>query len=249
MSATALRGWLLVACAAVLATTGCRNVPGRPGPNSAVPRPEDVTDFKTLYSENCAACHGVEGKQGAAISLANPVYLGIAGVANLQHVTAAGVPGSLMPGFSKAAGGMLTDQQVEIIAEGMVSNWGNPGALGGQTAPPYASSKAGNAANGQQAYATYCARCHGADGTGAKVGSTQVGSGRIGSIVDPAYLALISDQGLRSIVIAGLPDSGMPDWRSDAPGHAMSDEEIGDVVAWLAAHRMATPGQPYGGHR
>jgi cytochrome c oxidase cbb3-type subunit 3/ubiquinol-cytochrome c reductase cytochrome c subunit len=209
-----------------------------------VPRPEDVTDFKTLYSENCAACHGVEGRQGAAISLANPVYLGIAGVANLQHITASGVPGSLMTGFSKAAGGMLTDQQVEIIAEGMVSNWGNTGALGGQPSPPYASSKAGNAANGQQAYATYCARCHGADGAGAKVGSTQVGS-----IVDPAYLALISDQGLRSIVIAGVPDSGMPNWRSDEPGHAMSDQEIGDVVAWLAAHRTATPGQPYGAHR
>ena len=65
MSATALRGWLLMACAAVLATTGCRNVPGRPGPNSAVPRPEDVTDFKTLYSENCAACHGVPGEDVA----------------------------------------------------------------------------------------------------------------------------------------------------------------------------------------
>ena len=72
-----------MACAAVLATTGCRNVPGRPGPNSAVPRPEDVTDFKTLYSENCAACHGVEGRHGAAISLANPVYLAT-NASNLQ---------------------------------------------------------------------------------------------------------------------------------------------------------------------
>jgi cytochrome c oxidase cbb3-type subunit 3/ubiquinol-cytochrome c reductase cytochrome c subunit len=72
-----------------------------------------------------------------------------------------------------------------------------------------------------------------------------------GSLVDPAFLALISDQGLRSIIIAGQPEQGMPDWRSDVTGpqaHAMTDPEIADIVAWLAAHRVATPGQPYKQH-
>jgi mono/diheme cytochrome c family protein len=239
-----LKGWLVVACVAVLATTGCRDVPGRPGPGSVVPRPDQVTDFKTLYSENCTACHGVEGHHGAAFSLANPAFLAAASVNDIDQIVGAGMPGTLMPGFSKEAGGMLTDQQVLIIAQGLESNWGNPGALGGQMPPPLVSGTQGNAANGQQVYTTYCARCHGADGTGAKVGNTQ-----IGSIVNPAYLALISNQGLRTEVIAGLPDSGMPDWRSDAPGHPMTDQEISDVVAWLAGHRTATPGQPYGAHQ
>ena len=33
--------------------------------------------FGTLYAQNCAACHGVEGRGGASIALANPVYLAI----------------------------------------------------------------------------------------------------------------------------------------------------------------------------
>jgi cytochrome c oxidase cbb3-type subunit 3/ubiquinol-cytochrome c reductase cytochrome c subunit len=70
----------------------------------------------------------------------------------------------------------------------------------------------------------------------------------MGSLVDPAYLALISDQGLRSLIIAGQPEDGMPDWRSDRTGagsRAMTDKEVTDIVAWLASHRVATPGQPY----
>jgi cytochrome c oxidase cbb3-type subunit 3/ubiquinol-cytochrome c reductase cytochrome c subunit len=69
-----------------------------------------------------------------------------------------------------------------------------------------------------------------------------------GSLVDPAYLALISDQGLRSLILAGQPQDGMPDWSSDMTGagsRAMTDQEIADTVAWLASHRIATPGQPY----
>jgi hypothetical protein len=66
----------------------------------------------------------------------------------------------------------------------------------------------------------------------------------MGSIVDGSYLALISDQGLRSITIAGRPDEGMPDWRSDG-AQPLTDQQITDIVAWLASKRTANPGQPY----
>ncbi len=72
-----------------------------------------------------------------------------------------------------------------------------------------------------------------------------------GSIIDPAYLALVSDQGLRSTIIAGQPEQGMPDWRSDLTGtgaRAMTDQEVTDTVAWMTSHRIATPGQPYHQH-
>jgi mono/diheme cytochrome c family protein len=112
---------------------------------------------------------------------------------------------------------------------------------------PYASSETGDAVKGQASYTTFCARCHGADGTGLSVSkSTQTGS-----IVDPAYLALVSDQGLRSTIIAGWPDQGMPDWRSDMIGanaRAMTDQEITNTVAWITSHRITAPGQPYQQH-
>ena len=40
--------------------------------------PDEILDFATLYAENCSGCHGAEGRGGAAIALANPVYLAIA---------------------------------------------------------------------------------------------------------------------------------------------------------------------------
>jgi cytochrome c oxidase cbb3-type subunit 3/ubiquinol-cytochrome c reductase cytochrome c subunit len=67
----------------------------------------------------------------------------------------------------------------------------------------------------------------------------------MGSIVDPTYLALITDQGLRDIVVSGLPGEGMPDWRGDATGKTMTDQDVTDIVAWLASQRIQFPGQPF----
>jgi cytochrome c oxidase cbb3-type subunit III len=58
--------------------------------------------------------------------------------------------------------------------------------------------------------------------------------------VNPSYLSLITDQGLRTVVITGRPDFDAPDWRNNVPGHPMSDQQITDVVAWLASQRPAT---------
>jgi cytochrome c oxidase cbb3-type subunit 3/ubiquinol-cytochrome c reductase cytochrome c subunit len=238
-------GILIFAAALALGAAGC-NAPGKPRPGLEDKRPEDVLNVATLYTQNCAACHGDQGHHGAAISLANSVYLDAAKADNIVRVTSDGVPGTMMPPFAKSKGGMLTDQQIAVLVHGMVAAWSKPDALAGQTPPAYASSAPGVAANGQKAFVAYCARCHGADGAGAAVGKMHTGS-----LVDPAYLALISDQGLRSLLIAGQPDEGMPDWRGPANGsqqHALSDQEITDIVAWLAAHRTATPGQPYRQH-
>ncbi|MGA2437326.1 MAG: c-type cytochrome [Acidobacteriaceae bacterium] len=260
----------LLACAATLSSAGCNSAPGKPGP--AVARPEQLLDFPTLYAQNCAACHGVNGRNGAAISLANPVYLAVAGVSNIQHITAIGVPGTAMPPFARSAGGMLTDRQIAVLAQGMISTWGNPSALKGCAYPAYESSGPGDVAHGKQAFADYCAQCHGADGTGGISPSRQPAGSlippalraapvRTGSLVDPAYLALISDQGLRSFILAGQTEQDAHDWRAyvcaptsttfvDRQLTNLSDfnREITDIVAWLAAHRIATPGQPYPSH-
>ena len=57
-------------------------------------------------------------------------------------------------------------------------------------------------------------------------------------MINPAYLALVSDQALRTAVIVGRSDLGMPDWRANISGQPMSPQEISDVVAWLASHRQ-----------
>jgi cytochrome c oxidase cbb3-type subunit 3 len=47
------------------------------------------------------------------------------------------------------------------------------------------------------------------------------------------------------MVIAGRPELGAPDWRGNIAGRPMSNQDVTDVVSWLAWHRLATPGQPY----
>jgi cytochrome c oxidase cbb3-type subunit 3/ubiquinol-cytochrome c reductase cytochrome c subunit len=165
----------------------------------------------------------------------------VVGEDNLRHIAANGVTGKLMPPFAKSAGGMLTDQQIDVIAHGIMQQWGRQDLLAGLSIPQYRSTLAGDAARGQQAFGTFCARCHGTAGEGS---AGDAKTGKIGSIVDGSYLALISDQGLRSITIAGRQDEGMPDWRSDG-AQPMTDQQITDIVAWLASKRTSTPGQPY----
>jgi cytochrome c oxidase cbb3-type subunit 3/ubiquinol-cytochrome c reductase cytochrome c subunit len=233
-----------------LTVAGCKDAPGKPKSTSETQRPEEVLDFPTLYQQNCSACHGANGSKGAAISLSNAIYLAAAGEGVIEHITANGVPGTLMPAFTRSNGGMLTDRQVAVLAHGMIEAWGKSSTLEGQTPPPYASASIGDAVAGHTAFKTFCARCHGADGTGI---SSKASPGQdMGSIVDPAYLALVSDQSLRSTIIAGKPEDHMPDWRADVIGpssRAMTNQEITDTVAWLASQRSATPGQPYQQHQ
>jgi mono/diheme cytochrome c family protein len=235
-----VRRWVLFSLTFVvlLVEAGC-HAPGKPKPDSEVLRPDQVLDFPTLYASNCAGCHGVQGKQGAAISLNNPVYLATAGLQNIQQITAAGVPGTMMPPFAKSSGGMLTDQQISVLAQGMMTAWESPSF--GKTLP-YAASAQGDPTHGKAAFTQFCARCHGADATGAMVNGRKTGP-----LFDPAYLSLISDQGLRSILLAGMPAEGMPDWRSDGIGpdaRPMTDGEVADIIAWLTSHRVEAPGQP-----
>jgi mono/diheme cytochrome c family protein len=235
----------LALSASCLFVAGCEHYHGEPGAGPEVPRPEEVRDFSTLYKENCAACHGTNGKGGAAISLANPVYLGIVDESVLHDVTAKGLPGTLMPPFGKSSGGMLTDEQVNILAHGILQQWSKPALFAGQTPPSYHATLSGDATRGQQAFVSTCARCHGVNGEGRESGDTAKSTyAKPGSIVDPSYLALISDQGLRSTIIGGRPEDGMPDWRSYTT-QPLTDQQISDIVAWIVSKRINNPGQPY----
>jgi mono/diheme cytochrome c family protein len=215
---------------------GCDLSHGKPGKDSEALAPDEVLDFKILYAENCAGCHGAAGRGGAAIALADPVYLSIADADAMRKVIANGVRGTSMPAFARSAGGMLADKQIDVLTEQIRARWSRPGILNGAEAPSYAAKTVGDVSHGEIAYQTYCESCHGTEGRGSKKGS---------AITDGAFLSLVSDQGLRTIVIAGRPELNAPDWRGNVPGKPMSDQEVTDVVAWLVSKRVQNPGQPY----
>jgi len=231
----------------VLAASACGDrAPGQPAPDSQVVRPDQVTSFAALYGANCAGCHGAEGKGGAAQALHDPLYLAVADDGAIRHVVRNGVPGTPMPAFARSAGGMLTDEQIDAIVAGMRQRWASPQTPTACAAavcpvhdigvPPYSAPGEGDRKRGAAVYQTYCASCHGAGGRGGEKAS---------SIVDGSFLALISNQSLRTMVIVGRPDLGAPDFRGNLPGRAMSSDEVSDVVAWLSAQRPQVAGQPY----
>jgi mono/diheme cytochrome c family protein len=190
-----------------------------------------------LYQANCAGCHGADGKGGAARGLVDPVFLDIADEATIRQVTARGVPGTAMPAFAKQSGGSLSDEQIDAIVREIRTGWADADAARDPSPLPYSTSTPGDPQRGAEVFTTFCSRCHGADGRG---GQRIHGLPAAGSIVDVSYLALVSDQGLRTTVIAGRPDLGMPDSRGNVPGRPMSPEDVSDVVAWLAAQRGTT---------
>jgi mono/diheme cytochrome c family protein len=218
--------WLLVLTAAC----------GRPAddPADGASKTQVTAAFDQVYGANCAGCHGANGRNGAALSLGDPVYRSIMDSAAVRRAVATGVPGTLMPAFARSAGGTLADSDIAVLVAGISERWGKPMAIP-PGVPAYAAAP-GNPQAGADAYATFCAQCHGSPGDTAS---------RSGAVSDPSYLALVSDQWLRTVTIVGRPERGMPDWRGYVSGRPMTSTEIADIVAWLAAQRVPFAGQPY----
>ncbi len=176
--------------------------------------PEQVTDFAALYAGNCSGCHGRDGREGPAPAINDSRFLSLIGKEGLRGFIAKGIRGTPMPAFSEANGGSLTDRQIDLLAEGVEARWAKPKEISRASLPPY-SAALGDPVRGQGVYENVCAECHAAGAKG-------------GSIVDPAFLALVSDQSLRTTVIIGC---------RGASHRLLTAEEISDVVAWISAHR------------
>jgi cytochrome c oxidase cbb3-type subunit 3 len=231
------RGALAFLLPVALALAGCGRLPGARAEAEPPARPEDVLDFHTLYSTNCQACHGANGHNGPAMELGNPEYQALVDDATLRKWISGGMPGTEMPAFAQLAGGMLTDAQINAIIAGMRKEWAKPNVFAGAAPPPYAQDQAGDVKRGQETYEARCAWCH------EKPSRQQVTS--------PAYLSLVSDQALRTIIVAGRPDIGQPGWRLEPTpipgrrpavyaylvGPPLSAQDVTDIVTYLGSLR------------
>ncbi len=210
----------------LLLISGC-TPPGKPKLQEESHQP---ADFKTLYAVNCAGCHGADGKNGPGRILNDPLYLAVAPRETVKHVLIYGRPGTSMPAWAISEGGPLSPEQIETLLNGMEQNWSKPAVVAHLTLPPYSvSSTSGNADAGRKLFLRSCFMCH---GPGAKVGS----------VTEPAYLSLVSNQMIRTSIIVGRPDLGMPDYRFLKAGKPLSDEDITDLVAFLESKRPADSG-------
>jgi len=265
----AARRWLrlapLLSALSVSLLSGC-DLPGKPNSADRPVPPEQVLDFSKLFGTNCAGCHGADGKFGPAPPLNDSLFRALIPEGELERVITDGRDGTSMPGFAVARDGALTPMQIKLLvyeikgiryklvnvgegkerhrepvrdAEGTTPIWGEPGAVA-QNAPAYlqpATAPIRTSAELEQirqtVFARACANCHGESGEG----------GSSGAIHDPAFLALISDQALRRLIVTGRPDLQMPsyagtDGRSD-DFKPLTSEEVSDLVGLLASWRTA----------
>lgn len=206
----------------LLCTAGCQPW-GKPGPEEVAP--DQITDFKTLYGANCSGCHGAEGRNGPGRILNDALYLAIIPRKTLQQTIENGRPATAMPPFARSQGGPLTPKQITALVNGIESQWRGPVDAGGSL-PSYRATVSGDAGHGAQLFNTNCSMCHGPKAP-------------IGSVTDRYFLSLVSNQVLRTSIIVGRPDLGMPDYRTLKMGHALSEQDIADLVAYLASQRPA----------
>lgn len=229
------RGILAFVAGCLLAgSLGC-DPPGKPDPARHAKELAESQDFAGLFRRHCAGCHGVDGRLGPAPPLDDPLFLAIVPDEELAKVIGQGRPGTPMPAFGRAAGGPLNDEQITTLVAGLRSTWGNADAKP-ENAPAYliTNSDADKSADrGAVVFAKACAECHGAEGQGDE--------GLAGAINDPAFLALISDQALRRLVITGRPDLGMPNYAETngrpSDYRPLTSSEVDDLMAFLAAWR------------
>jgi cytochrome c oxidase cbb3-type subunit 3 len=219
----------LVLLTLLVGSLGCDRKIGPPNDQEELMRPENIASFDRLYKQNCSACHGENGSGGPALDLANPKYQALVDDVSLRRWITSGMPGTQMPAFGESAGGFLTPQQVDVLVAGMRARWDHEGR-GTEEMPSYSSTAVGNVEHGQDNFRVSCSSCH------------QQGQQKI---TDASYLSLVSDQTLRSIVIAGRPDLGHPDWSQVRHGQPLTDRDVSDVIAYLHSLRSDTPGQPY----
>lgn len=214
----------LVTLASGLVIAACGRIPlQQPAGASDTP----AVTWQGVYAANCAACHGATGELGGARPMKNATYLATIPREKLLAVSSKG-QGTLMPALAASQGGPIADADLQTLVDGMLAEWGK----GGTPASVAWEGALGDAAGGATLYQANCQICHGT-GDGRTPGTH-------GSITDPNYLRLVSDQSLRSAIVFGRPDlhaSCDGPYPGQSASRRLSSSEVADVVAFLASKR------------
>ncbi|MFQ6015310.1 MAG: c-type cytochrome [Anaerolineae bacterium] len=191
-----------------------------------------------LYAENCAVCHGERGEGRVGATLAKD-FPAIQVDAFLRQTIANGVSGSVMPAWSQAKGGPLTETEIDDIVS-FIRTWATGAGTPVPVFPtptrravtpiPTLAGVAGDPTEGANLYTENCAVCHG-----------QRGEGRIGATLAKDFPSIQVDAFLRHTIANGVAETVMPAW-SKAKGGPLSEEQIDDIVAFVRTWaRVPTP--------
>lgn len=197
--------------------------------------PEVISQGGSIYIENCAVCHGEDGQGRVGATLAKD-WPSIRPDLRVRETIANGAPGALMPAWSQANGGPLSEEEIDALTCYILS-WQTGGAIvsfpmptqitGPALTPPPGVS--GDPNSGAILYQQNCAVCHG-----------DQGEGRIGATLAKDWPSFRPDLRVKSVILTGVGDAAMPAW-SQANGGPLTEDQIDDIVAYIMTW-SAVPG-------
>ncbi|MBF0459798.1 MAG: c-type cytochrome [Magnetococcales bacterium] len=199
---------------------------GVPGGTVARAATADVQHGKTLFKENCEACHQEEGrgKPGFAPSLTNPELLTAASDRFLTATIREGRAPTPMPPF----GEILKASDIQDII-GYLRSYSQASVIGDQldASPP----GMGDPHLGKRLFAQICAGCHGPNGEGYE----SSGSGT--AIGKPGFLSKASAGFIRYIILHGRSNTPMRGFSGPGGLANLTNEEVDGLVAYLRSLR------------
>lgn len=220
---------------------------------------------KSLYAQNCIACHGAQGQGSSqpiggsvpARDLASPQARAELSRERMINSVTVGRPGTAMAGF----GGRLAAADIEAVVDyvraaimvpqtdisGTNAHAGRKSAATPASKPAKSSSGTdmkqampnalvGNVATGERFYLANCATCHGAKGDG-KGPRAYFINPKPRNFLDPAFTTSFNRPAIYAATSQGRLGSEMPAWSK-----VLSDQEIANVAEFVF-QRFVVPRQ------
>lgn len=173
-----------------------------------------------LYRENCAMCHGADGRGAQVITISNSDLLAVADEEYLYNTIVNGRGNTAMPGW----GQFSSDEMADIIA--FLKSWQDVSARLGSF-----SASEGDISSGEEKYHYLCSRCHGIYGQG------DTGP----AIFNRDFLETASDYFLFEMIAHGRRGTAMIGWSTAVSKQVkLAEGDVADVIAFLR-HSAANP--------
>lgn len=182
-----------------------------------------ASEGESLYLDNCATCHGNDGRGGVGIPLALPSFLSQVSDDYLYKTIRVGRPGRIMPPFYR-----LSDKQIKKIIQHIRSWQKTPVPIWSNDAV------AGNKESGKALFKKHCASCHGDNARGGKGTGLMFSRPRHLPITAPAlnnqgFLIAAPDLMIKHIIISGRKDTPMP----AAKSLGLDDSAVDNIVSYI----------------